>query len=247
MSRSLHTLPNRHDLEQIHRRMANGVVIDVLRASTTAAVALMNGARAIYPCAEIEEARQLRNELNRQGQSALLCGERDGYVIDGFDLGNSPLEYTPPRIGGRVLILATTNGTRALKATRQILSGLVCLGGMINAQAVARKLIKSEDDILLVCSGKEEFFALEDFVGAGMIIDEVLQLDPSEKWILDDASKAALVLYNFHRSDLLEMLRNSAHGKYLSECGFTNDLPICAQTNTCESVPTYRDTVLISS
>ena len=244
--RSIQTLPIRSNVEQLSRRFACGVILDVLRASTTAAVALDHGARAIHPCASRNEAWNRRKELRREGIDPLLCGERGGSKIEGFDLGNSPREFTREQVEGRTLIMATTNGTKALKAAERA-ADEIALGAYVNAGAVADRLAAGEGDALLVCSGKLGFFSVEDFIGAGLILSELLKRVPPETFQLDDASRAALEQYRMHQDRLLELLQSCSHGAYLIECGFGDDLPICAEAGSTTQVPTYRDGVLLGT
>jgi 2-phosphosulfolactate phosphatase len=110
------------------------VVVDTLRATTTMLAALGHGARAILPVADVDAALQAAARLGRE--NVLLGGERRGLPIEGFDVGNSPLEYTPERVSGRTVVMTTTNGTRAIMASAR--AGRLAIGAMNNASAVAR-------------------------------------------------------------------------------------------------------------
>ena len=149
------------------------VVFDVLRATSTMVTALGHGATAIVPVAEIAEALSLRQ---RQPE-VLLAGERDGVRIAGhltggigFDLGNSPREFTAARVGGRTIAMTTTNGTRALRACAP--AKAVLLGSFLNLRATA-EFIEQQDPLhlLLVCSGTLDQAAYEDVLGAGALCD----------------------------------------------------------------------------
>ena len=136
-------------LSEVRRRdpqRAIVVALDILRASTTIVTAIRNGCVEIVPVASVEEAR----EISRLRQGVLLCGEREGRRIDGFDLGNSPLEYTRESVSGRSLVLTTTNGTAALSRYR----AFERLVGLCNLHSVVRHLLTCRDrDVLLVCAG----------------------------------------------------------------------------------------------
>ena len=155
------TLPRR-DL-----RGAVCVVFDVLRATSTLLAALANGARRVFPVLTPEEAFALRrNRLS----DALLGGERGGERLDGFDLGNSPREYTPDVVSGRDLITTTTNGTVALRACAG--ADTLLAAGLINVDATARWLGARQPvvgTLLLVCAGTGEGFAFEDGLAAGAL------------------------------------------------------------------------------
>ncbi|MFM8414200.1 MAG: 2-phosphosulfolactate phosphatase [Planctomycetota bacterium] len=145
------------------------VVIDVLRASTTMATALAHGATAVVPCRSIDEARAAARDSR-----ALLGGERGGVRIAGFDLGNSPLEYTAERVAGRSIVITTTNGTAALAACSDAAEVLV--GAVVNRSAVAsaaRRLAAARGSaaIHLVCAGTDGHVTDEDVLAAGAMLD----------------------------------------------------------------------------
>ncbi len=217
------------------------VILDILRASTTMTTALDSGAKTIYPCAAIEEARQLKKQLRQKAVEPLLCGERGGMKIEGFDLGNSPLEYTQERVKGQTLIMATTNGTKTLQKAAQGAEdhAWIGIGAFVNARSVGKLLSQKEEDILFVCSGKLGRFASEDFAGAGFIIDEIFRHSDKAEWDLDDASQCALEIFRQHKKNLLGLLQTCSHGKYLVECGFGEDLPVCAGQNESSTLPVY--------
>src|SRR3989339_400165 len=141
---------------------ATVVVIDVLRASTTIIHALNAGAAEIIPCGEVEQARALAADFPRE--EVVLGGERGGLPIDGFDLGNSPSEYTPDRVAGRTIVFTTTNGTRAMMRCRK--AGRVLIGAFVNASAVAEQLVGCER-ISLLCAGTEGEYSRDDILMAG--------------------------------------------------------------------------------
>lgn len=144
---------------------STAVVIDVLRASTTIVHALAAGARAVVPCAELDEARRVAQELGPAER--LLGGERGGLPIAGFDLGNSPGEYTRQRVANRLVIFTTTNGTRALAACRAARQVLVA--APVNAAAVIRRL-SGEPRVHLVCAGTDGRITREDVLFAGLLV-----------------------------------------------------------------------------
>src|SRR2546421_6825258 len=137
-----------------------GIVVDVLRASSTIAQALASGYRRVLCCAEIEEARALRASL----PDAVVGGEREAVVIEGFDVGASPREFLEPR--AETLILSTTNGTRAILTTAGR-TGQTLLGSLLNLGAVARRAAESGEDVVVVCAGFKGRFALDDAYCAG--------------------------------------------------------------------------------
>jgi 2-phosphosulfolactate phosphatase len=140
-----------------------GIVVDVLRASSTIAQALDAGYRRVLCCAEIEEARTLRDSL----EDAVVGGEREAIRIDGFDVGASPREFLEPQ--AETLILSTTNGTRAILATAARCSETL-LGSLLNLAAVAERAQRTGADVAVVCAGFNGRFALDDAYCAGRIV-----------------------------------------------------------------------------
>ena len=206
------------------------LVIDVLRASTTIAYALHNGCKDIIPLSSIDKAIELFRKIGRE--SALLCGEREGKKIEGFDLGNSPFEYAEEKIKDKTLIFATTNGSRAIVKGSSTLSLIV--GGFVNFQSTFEYLSSSLNELVIICSGKLDQFAMEDAVCGGLYINEFLKKGDCH---LNDGAFAAQKLYEVYQNDFLGMLRNSSHGKYLIELGFERDLYLCSELNSLEVVP----------
>jgi len=141
-----------------------GIVVDVLRATSTIAQALASGYRRVLCCAEIDEARALRESL---GETALVGGERSAVKIEGFDVGASPREFLEPR--AETLILSTTNGTRAI-LTAASRCDVVLLGSLLNLEAVAAAARAHGRDVAILCAGFKGGFALDDAYCAGRIV-----------------------------------------------------------------------------
>jgi len=217
------------------------VVIDVLRAGTSVAVALANGARKVIPVAGVRSARQKAAALGRS--NVLLCGERSGVRLPGFDLGNSPREYTPERVAGRNLVFTSSNATRALARTREAKE--VVLAGLVNVSRVAQSAASSDLEITLVCAGRLGRFGLEDFLAAGLLVKAIRQILALTDDDLDDASRMAANFAAEQREDPLGVLAASTHGRYLCSIGFEADLPLCAALNTVDVVPTFNGEALV--
>ena len=150
-----YNLPASFEPEQLRGGVA--VVIDVLRASTTIVHALEAGARDVIPCLEVDDARAAASKL-APGE-VVLGGERGGVLIEGFDYGNSPLEYTPDRVAGKTVVFTTTNGTRAVLQSR--LADRVVIGAFANVGAVAGQLA-GRQRIHLVCAGTRGEYGRDD-------------------------------------------------------------------------------------
>ena len=205
------------------------VVLDVLRATSSMVEALVNGARSVLPVTGVDEAVRKAEELGRD--SVVLCGERDAEPISGFRLGNSPPEFTAEVVRGKTLIMTTTNGTNAVLVGS---SGSVCMiGALLNARAVAARLVERGEDALLLCSGREGGFALEDAVCAGRIARHVRALRGTLSG--NDALIAAVRLSGSVPS--VGTLARTAAGRRLVEIGRREDIAFCAQEDRYAVVP----------
>ena len=226
--------------EELQLRDKHVVVIDVLRASTTITAALANGAREIIPVASVESAVKISGSLF--GEVTLRGGERNGKMIEGFNLGNSPTEYSAATVKGKSIIYCTTNGSVAMSKSRYARSLLVA--SFVNMSTVANALAERGEDMLLMCAGNLSapgHFSLEDAVCAGMIIHR-LEQNGASNLVLTDGSRAALALYKAHGRSPLKMLRTSDHGVHLTEIGFGDDLKVCAAVDSVPVLPTLHGT-----
>lgn len=216
------------------------VVIDVLRATSTITQALDAGAKAIYPVSSIEDAMRLVNTIGRE--QMLLSGERKCVRIEGFDLGNSPLEFTPERVGGKTIVMSTTNGTHVMP----LLSGAsrVLVASLLNLSAVVEELARTGANPVLVCAGRERQFALEDAVCAGEIARRLMDARPAE-WQMNDGARAALALARAYPTPE-SMLAASAAGQSLLSVGFGQDLAFCARIDRNDIVPVLHDRLITS-
>ncbi len=216
------------------------VVMDVLRATSVMVHALSQGALEIVPVATVEEAFQKAGTFPEG--TTLLGGERNSRKIEGFDLGNSPREYISEKVSGKRLILTTTNGTRAFHF---VSSGeKVLVGSFLNIGAVARRCLDLDKDLLLFPSGDGGNFSLEDTVCGGMLIDQIAS--EREGVELTDASRAARLLYQRFKGNLLEALYLSCHGKDLVAKGFEADLSFCVQPDIIGIVPMFQNGLIRS-
>lgn len=220
------------------------VVVDLLRASTTICQALASGAREIIPFVEVELAAQAASDYGRE--EVLLGGERGGARIEGFDLGNSPVEYTSEAVFNRTILFTTTNGTRALDHARK--ADQVVLGAMVNLSAVVAFLQQvSQVDIL--CAGTRGQVTREDILAAGAIVHNLLALKGG-RWELSEEAKQAQVAWggvlNAARvasrspsSQLAIELQETPGGRNLIAIGQDDDLAECAQIDRFEIVPRF--------
>jgi len=219
-------------------RHRTAIAVDVLRATTTVVAAFDAGCSQCHPAASPEEARRLGRSL---GDTALLGGESNARRLEGFDLGNSPLEYIPARVAGRPLVLTTSNGTAAIRRTA---AGRVALvASLRNARATAAWAWRLSYDLTVLCAGSAGQFCLEDTVGAGLIVHHLVELAGGTP-ILNDLAAAARDLARHHRSGLPELLRHSTHGRYLAGLGYDRDLDFCGQADVSNQVPVFSGGVI---
>ncbi|MBC2870687.1 2-phosphosulfolactate phosphatase [Acetanaerobacterium sp. MSJ-12] len=216
---------------------STAVVIDTFRATSTVTAALENGCAAVIPVAHKEDAFRLRREVPAY-REALLGGERKTQIIPGFDCGNSPLEYTRARIGGRVLILSTTNGTKAMaKAER---ASAIYLGCLNNAEAVARRLWRRGEDVQIVCAGTKGNFSLEDVVSAGAMI-HYLKLWGGGEVACNDLGYTAWKMFEGYGADMDGLLRPTRHYGTMLKNDLAEDIAYCIQLNISRSVPVCQN------
>ncbi|MGA2798224.1 MAG: 2-phosphosulfolactate phosphatase [Thermoguttaceae bacterium] len=242
---NVYALPKFSDPEALAGGTA--VVIDVLRASTTIIYALQAGAKAVIPCREIAEARRIAAGFSPNEK--ILGGERGGMPIEGFDLGNSPEEYTPERVRGKTVVFTTTNGTQALlhaKRARQIV-----LGAFVNTTAVVQYLF-GQENVHLLCAGTDGQSSEDDILLAGMLVEK-LQRQGGALYKLNDEAIAACELWRHtleitHASTtnrpgsepLAKILRHSLGGKNLASLGMDSDILAAARIDRFAIVPRFN-------
>ncbi|MFC1660684.1 2-phosphosulfolactate phosphatase [Gemmatimonadota bacterium] len=210
------------------------VVIDVIRATSTMVEALANGARGIFPTRSTEEAIKLASSLGRE--DTILCGERKGLRIDGFDLGNSPREFTPEAVSGKQLVMTTTNGTRAFLAAEA--AETVLAASLLNLSAIGEE-ISGASDLAIICAGRQDRFSLDDALCAGLLLKHLGEAHEGEM-NLNDAGKVSLELAGNHRPDPA-FLKATAAGRALEGLGLQDDLELCAHVDRHALVPKMTD------
>lgn len=213
-------------------------VVDVLRASTSIAIALANGARAVIPLANSEEVVTRSKSLERS--EVKLAGERKSQAIPGFDVGNSPLEFTREAVEGKTVLMTTTNGTNAILAAQGARD--VVIASYVNFSAVLsmlRAALRGGADVAILCAGQEKRFALEDAACAGRFVQHITE--KHSKAELNDAAQAAVLIDKKFGSNLKRLLRTSSHGLALIEAGFGDDIVACAELDAYPVVPVFQD------
>ena len=211
------------------------VMADILRASTTIVHALVNGASAVFPQSEIDESRELASRL---GDGTLLGGERGGRIVDGFHCGNSPVEYSPDRIGGKNLVLCTTNGTFTLKLCQN--ADRILIGAFVNLSAICQQIFR-HSSVMIACAGTNRMVTDEDVLFAGAVTEKVLAFNPDVN--LDDSAKVSLSRWQSVKQqldasqELWHQFAESHGGRNLVRIGYESDIQFCAQIDAFELVP----------
>lgn len=218
----------------------NVVVIDVLRTSTTMVTGLANGAKEIIPTDSIASAGMIGR--NSQG-GVLLCGERHAKVIEGFNLGNSIKEYKEENVKGKILVFNSTNGTPAIMKSKFARNCVIL--GFVNISRVAKFLSALNEDFIIVCAGREGDFSLEDTVCAGLLV-KLLTTVAGNNYDLTDSALGARKIYDAYQEDLLQMMKESEHGKFLTSIGFEDDLVECAKIDAYNILPILKNGIINS-
>lgn len=258
-------LAPRMEGREVNGRVA--IVVDVLRATTTIAQALHAGARGVFPCLTVEQARLVAARLKEEplGQTnekadipaksasgrgaipterapsrpVLLGGERGGKRIDGFDLGNSPADYSPERVAGASIVFTTTNGTAAMSrcaAARRIL-----LGAFVNLGAIADRLVELASDVVVVCAGTGGEVTREDVLFAGALVDRLLAAGGAFQ-AGDDSAVIVLDAWRNVKTrtttqSLASVLHESRGGRNLNRIGLGRDVDGAARIDAAPVVP----------
>lgn len=213
-------------------------VIDVLRASTTIAAALANGAKKVLPFESTDEVITRAKQFDRS--EVRLAGERKMFPIPGFDLGNSPCEVTREVVEGKTVLLTTTNGTATLIGVQGARD--IVVASYVNFSAVAtllRTAARGGTDITIVCAGRDRQFSLEDSACAGRYARAVSKRIPRAE--LGDGAYACTVLDRKYGDRLDQLFADSEHGQALADAGFSDDLVVCAAVDSYPVIPIYQD------
>lgn len=217
---------------------AQAVIVDLLRASTTICAALHAGARSVRPVLEPDEVIAISKTI--EARQRILGGERRGVLIPGFDLGNSPSEYTPARVGGREVIFTTTNGTRAIFAAASAGADRIVVGCFANLSALVASLVADGRPVHILCAGTKGEVSMEDVLCAGAIVSQLVAAGFAHH--SDDQSRIAERLYEsaaVEREGVLRVLRASRGGRNLIEIGLDADVRDCADVDRWPVVPEF--------
>jgi len=212
---------------------ATAVVIDVLRFSSAVVAALDAGASKIIPVEEIETATRLADSGKRK--TKLLAGERKGLPIDGFDLFNSPAEFTRATVGGKTIVMTTSNGSRGVLLASKAARTIICAINNIGAVAGA---IRDDEVVSILCCGSEGRIALEDLYCGGLLLHAVG--DRTDVETLNDSGRLAMMLSREGGPAAGELLAGSDRGRELIAAGYGEDVLHCAKRDISDIVPVLR-------
>ncbi|MBU0982726.1 MAG: 2-phosphosulfolactate phosphatase [candidate division Zixibacteria bacterium] len=212
------------------------VVIDILRCSTSICAMLAAGAKGVIPTERPGEAGEMWSKLG--ADSAVLAGERGGVKVENFQYGNSPLEFTPETVGGKNVVLCTTNGTKAFVSTQK--GGLVLSGALVNISRVSEAVARRGKDLVVVCSGTEGGFSIEDTLCGGLLIHQLTTVHKLSL-TLNDAGSLAVLLYRANQTSLAKAIAQGEHGRFLASIGFADDVRVAAEVDSMPVLAVMRD------
>ena len=207
------------------------LVVDVFRATSMVVAAFGAGCARVIPVANAAAARERAAAM--APEPVLLAGERGGDPIDGFDLGNSPLDCTADRVKGRTLVLTTTNGTNAMLKAGE--AEAAAIAALTNVGAAARWAAARGRDVTVLCAGEQGRFSLEDAVCGGLLVERLCEAEPAAR--LSDAAHAARCLGLLYGADPDRLRRDAAWARQLHRRGRVADLDACVRIDTASLVP----------
>jgi 2-phosphosulfolactate phosphatase len=213
------------------------LIVDVLRASTTVATALGNGAKTVIPVEGADEVISRSKEFARS--QILLAGEQKMHPIAGFDIGNSPQSFTPAVVEGKTILITTTNGTRTLLGVQNARD--IVIASYVNFSAVLALMkvaASSSTDVAIICAGEEGSFTLEDSACAGRYVRAIPKRADIQT---NDAAAASVLIEKKYGDNIAKVFKESAHGQALASAGFGDDLTAAAQVDSYPVVPIYQD------
>jgi len=212
------------------------VVIDILRATSAICTAFEHGAASIIPVATVPEAKEYKEK------GYLVAAERDGFVLDFADFGNSPFNFTPEKVEGKTIVYSTTNGTGIISLASS--AGSILIGSFLNITAIVTWIREQRKDVVLFCSGWKNRFNLEDTICAGAMAERILS-DACYSTSCD-STYAALDLWSLARTDLIGYVEKVAQRSRLRDKGLDDCIPFCLGMDFTRKVPVYRKGILVS-
>ena len=218
-----------------HKSDSIVVVIDILRATSAITTAFFNGVEKMIPVATVEEAQTYKE------QGYLVAAERDGEIVKGFDLGNSPFGYMNAKVKNKTIAITTTNGTQAISVAKDTYK--VIIGSFLNLDSVVEYLKKEKKDIVFLCAGWKNKFNLEDTLYAGAVAEQLIYKYGFISTC--DSTIAAMELYKLAKFDLFSFLAHSSHRNRLEKLDLERDIRYCLTPNQCPVVPVMEGKFLV--
>ncbi len=214
------------------------VIIDVLRATSTIATALYNGAKSIIPVDSVSRCMEIGRQID-----GVTAGERDGQIAEGLEYGNSPFEYPKEFIEGKTLVLTTTNGTRLLHMALDKGAKEIITGSFPNLSAVCDHLIEMKNNIILGCAAWKDRVNMEDSLFAGAVISRIKQHFD----VNCDSSHIAEMMYEKGKKDLFGFMKknDASHYHRLMGFGLEKDIRYCLTPDAANVLPQYKDGKLL--
>lgn len=215
------------------------VVIDLLRASTTIVQALESGAQSVIPLETVDAAAQIKR--NRGADTLLVC-ERDGMMVEGCDLGNSPTEFIPTRVRRKVIAMSTSNGSRAIQRVKE--NKVVLIGSLRNRKRLCEFLLEQKFDVALVCAGSNQQFSADDLYCAGGILAGLREIGDGKPLDTDDLGFVAENFYYTAKANPT-LLEGVAHYRKLQDLGLQKDIDFCFAEDRSQIVPVLVDGIAL--
>ena len=213
------------------------VIIDILRASSAICTAFANGAVAIIPVADVPEAKDYK------ARGYLVAAERDGYVLDFADFGNSPLNFTKEKVEGKTIVYSTTNGTSIINLASS--AYMTVIGSFLNIGALTQWLIKQERNVLLFCAGWKNRFNIEDTICAGAIAEKLMESNLYST--ICDSTLAAMDLWSLARPDLRRYIEKAAQRTRLRDKKLDDCIEFCLTSDYTDKIPVMKNGILVDN
>jgi 2-phosphosulfolactate phosphatase len=213
------------------------VIIDVLRATSSICTAIANGAVALIPVAEVHEAKEYKDK------GYLVAAERDGYVLDFADFGNSPFNFTREKIEGKTIVYSTTNGTRIIDLSSSAYKTVV--GSFLNISSLTKWLLKQDRDIILFCAGWKDKFNLEDTICAGAIAERLFESKSFST--ICDSVYAAIDLWTLAKKDPVGYIEKAAQRSRLRDKGLDDCIEFCFKQDFTDKIPIMKNGILVDN
>jgi 2-phosphosulfolactate phosphatase len=213
------------------------VVIDILRSTSSICTAFANGTTAIIPVADISIAKEYKSK------GYLVAAERDGFVLDFADFGNSPFNFTKEKVEGKTIVYSTTNGTGIIDSASS--SYMTVVGSFLNISALTKWLIKQDRNILLFCAGYKNKFNIEDSIFAGALAEKLTEINKYSN--ICDSTLAAIDLWSLARNDIRGYIEKTEQRTRLREKKIDDSIDYCLTPDITDKIPVMKNGILVDN